>query len=361
MGAIIIVVLVVIAIIIFISIDRRSNHYNDRTNSTPQETYDNLSEKLEELRHQNLEWHNLHDPIVDRNNKGRDLEKSGQHEEAIKVYEENVQYILNNWEKFISNYPAPYSFTRLMILYRKHYSTDKEIDFIKLAIERYSQFGEDSGLLNDWTDRLNKLTTTKKKKPVLCNRDDINWPIRPEITIGVRLEEAKHKLTPFDFYENKPADMDTGMYIFNNPDHFDRNTVFNYANILDQLNLIIGNGKEAENKGDFKSAIEFYEKAIIEESLNRTPYERLLVLYRKLNWPEDERRILENGISFFEKAREDQRKYLLSIANTDFKKSKTLEYINAGKKIYYYMGSLELYNPYPVIEKWKARLEKINK
>jgi len=39
--------------------------------------------------------------------------------------------------------------------------------------------------------------------------------------------------------------------------------------------------------------------------------------------------------------------------------NKAMEYINANKKIQYYRGVFDLYNPYPIIDNWKQKLAKI--
>jgi hypothetical protein len=38
--------------------------------------------------------------------------------------------------------------------------------------------------------------------------------------------------------------------------------------------------------------------------------------------------------------------------------SKALEYLNSDKKIQYFGGVFDLYNPNPTIEKWKLQLKK---
>ena len=61
----------------------------------------------------------------ERNNKGIELEKSGDIEGAIAVYEENIA----------DGYPAYHSFHRLMILYRKRKEYDNEIRVILRTTE----------------------------------------------------------------------------------------------------------------------------------------------------------------------------------------------------------------------------------
>lgn len=66
------------------------------------------------------------------NNKGIALEKEGRIEEAIKVYEQNIQI----------GYPATHSYERLMILYRKRKDYGDEIRVARLAIDVFSKCNE---------------------------------------------------------------------------------------------------------------------------------------------------------------------------------------------------------------------------
>lgn len=119
--------------------------------------------------------------------------------------------------------------------------------------------------------------------------------------------------------------------------------------------------KIVENEGDYKKAIEAYEKLIIEECEDAEPYERLIVIYSKLKWKAEEKRTIERAISFFTKLEETQLDYTLQLAQKYGMKAKALEYINQGKKIFYYGGAFELYNPRTSrLKKWIARAKKLN-
>lgn len=80
---------------------------------------------------------------VDRNNRGFELEKYGDVDGAISIYEENIA----------DGYPATHSFDRLMVLYRKAKNYKNEIRVIKKAI---IVFKSDAQLIEKYTKRLGK-------------------------------------------------------------------------------------------------------------------------------------------------------------------------------------------------------------
>ncbi|WP_202882531.1 hypothetical protein [Gracilibacillus saliphilus] len=61
---------------------------------------------------------------VDRNLKGKELEKEGKVEEAMSLYWENVN------ERFDGNFP----YDRLTVIYRKQKDYDKEIEVLERAV-----------------------------------------------------------------------------------------------------------------------------------------------------------------------------------------------------------------------------------
>lgn len=118
--------------------------------------------------------------------------------------------------------------------------------------------------------------------------------------------------------------------------------------------------KIAENEGDYKKAIEAYEKMIIEECEDAEPYKRLIIIYSKLKRKEEEKRTIERAISFFTQLKEKQLYYILNLAQKYGMKTKALEYINQDKKIFYYGGAYELFNPQTTrLMKWKKRAKKL--
>jgi len=80
---------------------------------------------VEEIRLRNRRLGEILDIMVDRNNKGIELEKKGDIENAIKLYEQNVA------DEFWGRHP----YDRLAIIYRRRKQYDDEIRIIRKAIE----------------------------------------------------------------------------------------------------------------------------------------------------------------------------------------------------------------------------------
>ena len=100
---------------------------------------------VEEIRLHNRRLSEILCIMVNRNNKGIELEKKGDIENAIKLYEQNVA------DEFFGTYP----YDRLTIIYRKRKQFDDEIRIIKEAIE----------IIGDtkYKERLEKAKILKKK------------------------------------------------------------------------------------------------------------------------------------------------------------------------------------------------------
>ncbi len=82
------------------------------------------------------------DIIVERNLKGRELEKQGDIEGAIKLYERNVA----------DNADVPFPYNRLVIIYRKQKRLDDEIRVLEKAIEAYKELEQNK----NWKEQLIK-------------------------------------------------------------------------------------------------------------------------------------------------------------------------------------------------------------
>lgn len=88
---------------------------------------------------------NLLGKTADLNMQGIALEKSGNIEDAIKLYEENIAL----------GYPAAHAYTRLMVLYKRLKRPEDEKRVILRAIEVYE--GKDESLIEKWKLRLSKV------------------------------------------------------------------------------------------------------------------------------------------------------------------------------------------------------------
>ncbi len=82
------------------------------------------------------------DIIVERNLKGRELEKQGDIEGAIKLYERNVA----------DNADVPFPYNRLVIIYRKQKRLGDEIRVLEKAIEAYKELEQNK----NWKEQLIK-------------------------------------------------------------------------------------------------------------------------------------------------------------------------------------------------------------
>ena len=97
---------------------------------------------------------------VNRNNKTQNLEKKGNVDSAIKLYEENVA----------ENFEGSLPYNRLAIIYRKRKDYNNEIRVLNKAISVYSQLDKSSPRpdikpkLNKFTVRLNKALSLEKTK-----------------------------------------------------------------------------------------------------------------------------------------------------------------------------------------------------
>jgi methyltransferase-like protein len=96
------------------------------------EKQSSLNMELEKLKQENRKTQERLEKTVLRNNSGIDLEKDEKIDEAIKIYEENVN----------DNVVATHSYDRLMIIYRKRKNYKNEIRVIKIAIDVFSKENE---------------------------------------------------------------------------------------------------------------------------------------------------------------------------------------------------------------------------
>lgn len=78
---------------------------------------------------------------TDRNNRGKELEKTGMMSEAVKLYEENIKP---------GCYPATHSFDRLLIYYRQNKEYKHELRVCKRAISVFPA-------LSKYKNRLGKI------------------------------------------------------------------------------------------------------------------------------------------------------------------------------------------------------------
>ena len=118
---------------------------------------------------------------------------------------------------------------------------------------------------------------------------------------------------------------------------------------------LLQEARQAEADGDLAQAAELYEALIKTEGLDEYPYDRLMILYRKLKQYKDELRVIDKGIRLYQKhlnkpTRNSARSRKLQTLSDAFLKSSGLK----DKK-----GNL-LYTPEP-IARWSKRREVVAK
>lgn len=289
-------------------------------------------EKAVEERKRRDEYDSLLQRTAELNNHGIELEEKGDVAAAIKVYEENVAL----------GYSARHAYDRLMVLYRKLEDKENEERIIKLAIEK---FPDDT----KYQKRLAVLQGSFVVKPISTAPSTLTI----ERCWGEIWEERILEVPEFDFY----CEQETNPDKYVNPSH-------NYSylepvwEVQRHFRELLDKAKKAEDLGNQEQAVTLYEQAVAEKYYMPDPYDRLIKIYSKAKLAEEEKRILLLGIQHFTQLRDKRREYILYLAKkynaTDF----AMERINAGKKITYYSGVFDLYNPFPIVEKWKERASK---
>lgn len=262
------------------------------------------------------------------NNTGISYEKEGKEDEAIAIYEENVA----------RKCKASHSYDRLLVLYKKRKDIENEIRIAKLA---HSLFPQES----KYKKRLDKLMSAPSDDILPQHAIVYNASIKH----GDLFEKAILDLPEFDFYYNGAS---SNAYRVT---HKQLEPIWALQKYFKDL---IEAAESSEANGDYMKAATLYEQIIAENYWMPAPCDRLVKIYAKAKLVSDEIRVLQYGVEHFSKLKEQRYHYLKLLAT----KYKSIEFfnerINNGGKITYFNGVFELYNPFPIIEKWKARLMK---
>lgn len=286
------------------------------------------------------------DKTAELNCKGIELEKEGDIDAAIEVYEENIKLGCN----------ATHSYDRLGVIYRKRNDVENEK---RVLCRRYEVYKLDKYSLAKELKRIDDKQNGVKAK-YLLPKEPIIIPTKKHNTLGFDYETLKKKLPEFNYYYDKPDDMSTSDYLWSH-----KNLINDYEykpllwDIKNKFSKMAEEAKEYERGHDLASASVIYENMINEEYYMPTPYDRLIKIYSKAKLYEHEKRVLELSIPFFTKLRESQREYVIYLAKKVDKLTFCLQRINDNEKIFYHGGSHELYNPFLIIAKWEKRLSKI--
>ena len=119
---------------------------------------------------------------------------------------------------------------------------------------------------------------------------------------------------------------------------------------------LILEAKEAEENNEFEKAAKIYERAMRTEPHEEQPYNRLMIIYRKLTWYEEELKIIKKGITNFEALYQKKSERLIGKNQSVARLSNALakSHGQKGKK------TEPLYYPEP-IPKWMKRQKVVEK
>ena len=311
-----------------------------------------FNSELEKLQRERKAWEKDFNHIIELREKAKLSEKKQEYTEAIEIYIEAIEFGENSIKLNFSNYA--HDIERVIVLYGKTKQTEKQIDFLNRILNTYPEMQD----ADNWKLRLSKVTNKPSSQRFELTAADIIIPKEKTNSIGNQLNEFKKTLPEFNFYCDMPEGMQTFEYLFiHKPVPFEKSKEL--SSFKERFDSILTKAQIAENNGDYKTAIETYLDLIAEEYEGKEPFERLLIIYKKLKWGKEEVSILVKAIEYFEALRAKQRDEILVLARKYRKEEKALEYINADKKIQYYGGAFDLYNPFPIILKLREKLDKI--
>lgn len=316
------------------------------------ENYEETKKEIGKLQAANAAWEKDFYTLLNFRTTASAFEKDGKLYEAIDEYIKSISFGVYSQRLNLSNYA--HDIERLIVLYNKTKQKETLVSFLEQLIAKYPDYRD----IQKWAVRLSSLTQTKSKATEL-NPSDINKQYPSNPTIGEKLQTFIETFPKFNFYFDMPEGMDTWQYLsIRKPVPFEKSVEL--RKFKEAFETILNRARIAENENNLKVAIEAYEKLVVEECVDTEPYERLMIIYRKLAWTIEEKRIIRLAIDFFSKLKETQKNKILCLAREFNMENKALEYININKKIFYYGGAFELYNPLPIIDKWNERLLKTN-
>ncbi|MPM67440.1 hypothetical protein SDC9_114362 [bioreactor metagenome] len=317
-----------------------------------------LENSLQKIKDENRQWELERNEIFAYRNAAIAEDNAGNNKAAIDMYLQSIEDCedskFNNKESSIA-----YAISRVIALYNKEKEESKLVDYLKYIIDKYPNYQD----RNKWKVRLSKIENRDREVAQNINPEKIIAIDRDSVkkSIGARIAEIKKSFPEFNWYFDKPDDMDTFMYLsIHRPNTLIQSSPFykEWGKLEDTFVKLSQKANLAEGNKDYKTAINNYLRMVVEECESTIPYERLMIIYRKLKWKEQETEIIKQSIAFFTDLKNKQSEYILYLGKKYGMDHKAQSYIDENKKVFYYGGAFELYNPQPKIEKWKERLSK---
>lgn len=163
---VLLILLAVVAIIVIVAVtdqkkhDEREADERKRRAEEYRREWQELQRENEELKRENEAWEKEFGELMTYQNRGMELEKVKDIEEAVKAYEEAVRYGSNSSRLHLNNYY--HSIERLAICYRKQKRYQDEIDLLEFALE-----------LNPTDDMIDTIKHRIEKSKQLLNNQKI--------------------------------------------------------------------------------------------------------------------------------------------------------------------------------------------
>lgn len=292
----------------------------------------------------------------------KNYQKKAAQYDIEKNFEKSLEYHLKAYEfghnslmLTINNYAN--NIDRAIINYSKLKKTEELKKFLQKVIELYPN----NRSTQNWIVRLSKLNNKGHTSVMetVSIKPKANELVTIDKTLGEKINALKNQFPEFDFYSKKPDDMGTLEYL-RLYDIVPKSLLGDYIKVRRKIEIILNQAKVYENSKDYNSAIYIYTELINQNIEDRTPYNRLMVIYRKLKDKKEEIKIIENGIYFFESLKKQKLEHVMMLAEKYNKIDFAQSYIDSGKRIQYYGGVFDLYNPFTFIDEWKKRLIKLN-
>lgn len=272
-------------------------------------------------------------PTVELNNRGMQQEKDGLIDDAIATYEECIGI----------GYPAHHAYKRLMVLFSKKGDKENELRVTKLAVDKFPDEIE-------YQKRMIRLIGNKAEAIYPTKRVEFEGR---EILGDVFEAVIRHRIPEFDFYQSP-----TGERVQNDFLSFKRGLEPVYR-LQGHFRSLLEAAERFEAEGNYEKACYNYEQLLFEKYYMPAPYDRLIKIYSKAHLKEAEKDVLKASIAHFKELRESRLQYVEHLADKYGAIEFLLQRVNDGKKITYFSGVFELYNPFPIVEEWEKRLAKL--
>lgn len=242
-------------------------------------------------------------------------------------------------------YKDDYPYNMLISIYKNQKDVENEIRILTCAIQNLPCRGNSH---YEYQKRYDRLTSASKES---------TYPTKaPKVEVdkkhGDIFEELIINVPEFNFYSNGYED---GYGVIHAPSKAKIEDIWEIQRYFKKL---IQDADLASTKKDYETAAKIYEQIILENYWMPTPCDKLIKLYAKSGLYDDEIRILKYGIEYFSQLRQKRLEYVKMLAKKYNAEKFLNERLASGGKITYYAGVFELYNPFPIIEKWEERLEK---